>query len=661
MESFASAAGLASRRKTLLVLVGGIVVAVFFVILAVVLGKVQHALFVREMSRLLKGPVTFDAIRSEGNALALANLRVKTLDGLLDVSAPEARVVRERGAVMVHLSGGTVRFIDRRSATVMLVARDVTGVLAFAGKSRSFQVTGTVGSGMAEEPFAGVGQTDAAGRLVQHWSADALPAIAFAGAFRPASGVTVKGGMLRDVSLDDVGGAFHGSARIDNASATFDGHALRALHGTLRLGNRALAAPKLEGTLDGFPLSLAGEVDDLPTRFSWLHGGSEDLQSIAWLVKTIAAEANVTFLHVDTTAPGLVFAQYGMQTPNGPVAISLLRMNPAEKTLRIDTALAGDHIFSRGERTSALAVRTGAVAGVNGDYFDIGRTYQPQGLLISHRAMLHSPGTRASVVIDKNNHLFINDYSLVGTVRSPRHRFPVTQLNWWPAGDVTVITPAFGKEIPASPGTVFAKLEPFARVPHRYRVVSLTESIKPIPVTFGLAFGPLTHEHLHVGEVLDLNYHLEPYVPNVVAAISSGPWLIRNGAWYEDKYAPAPAERDVRWPVVAVGTQRDGHVLLAAVDGRHPERSIGMTRPDFGKLLLWFDVREALALDSGGSVTMVSRSPGDVTATVRNVPSDFSAERWISDALLIYSTAPLPTLVDPGAAPTPVREARPKP
>ena len=131
--------------------------------------------------------------------------------------------------------------------------------------------------------------------------------------------------------------------------------------------------------------------------------------------------------------------------------------------------------------------------------------------------------------------------------------------------------------------------------------------------------------------------------------------------WYEDKYAPAPAERDVRWPVIAIGAQRDGHVLLAAVDGRHPERSIGMTRPEFGDLLLRFGVIDALALDSGGSVTMVSRSPGDLTATVRNVPSDSSSERWISDALLVYSTAPPPSLLQSNAAPTPAPEARPSP
>jgi len=50
-----------------------------------------------------------------------------------------------------------------------------------------------------------------------------------------------------------------------------------------------------------------------------------------------------------------------------------------------------------------------------------------------------------------------------------------------------------------------------------------------------------------------------------------------------------------------------------------------------------------------------------LNVSVRNVPSDNSAERWISDALFLYSTAPAPKIVAPVLAPTPAPEARPSP
>ena len=128
--------------------------------------------------------------------------------------------------------------------------------------------------------------------------------------------------------------------------------------------------------------------------------------------------------------------------------------------------------------------------------------------------------------------------------------------------------------------------------------------------------------------------------------------MLKDGQWFEDPRAPAPEERNVQWPVIAIGTTPENTLLLAAVDGRHPERSIGMRRPEFAELLQRFGVLDAMALDSGGSVTMVSRAPGDAGVTVRNVPSDDSYERYVADGLFVYSSAPPGTLVVPrlGAA-----------
>jgi hypothetical protein len=168
----------------------------------------------------------------------------------------------------------------------------------------------------------------------------------------------------------------------------------------------------------------------------------------------------------------------------------------------------------------------------------------------------------------------------------------------------------------------------------------------PIPAVLGLGFSDALHEPLpRPGDVVDVRYALDPPVPDAFAGVGSGPLLLKDGEWYEDTHAPAPDERDVQWPVVAVGTLADGTLIFVAVDGRHPERSIGMARPEFGALLRGLGVVDAMALDSGGSVTMVARSPGAHAVTLHNVPSDNSYERYVSDALFAYSTAPEGTIV----------------
>jgi len=178
-----------------------------------------------------------------------------------------------------------------------------------------------------------------------------------------------------------------------------------------------------------------------------------------------------------------------------------------------------------------------------------------------------------------------------------------------------------------------------------------------IPVTFGLGFSDQLHEPLpNVGDDVELHYALDPPVPGAVAGIGSGPLLLKDGQWFEDRHAPAPDERNVQWPVVAIGTMPGDTLMLVSVDGRHPERSIGMTRPEFGDLLRGFGMIDAMALDSGGSVTLVSRAPGNSAVTVRNVVSDFSQERYVTDGLFVYSSAPLGTIVTsprPHVEPTP--------
>ena len=95
---------------------------------------------------------------------------------------------------------------------------------------------------------------------------------------------------------------------------------------------------------------------------------------------------------------------------------------------------------------------------------------------------------------------------------------------------------------------------------------------------------------------------------------------MRDGKWYEDPHAPAPDERDVHWAVVGPGMLPDKTLLFFEVDARRPLYSNGMTRPEFGALMLRFGVTDGFALDSGGSATMVARMPGDDKASLATAP-----------------------------------------
>jgi hypothetical protein len=91
--------------------------------------------------------------------------------------------------------------------------------------------------------------------------------------------------------------------------------------------------------------------------------------------------------------------------------------------------------------------------------------------------------------------------------------------------------------------------------------------------------------------------------------------------------------------VIAVGIGRDGRsITLVEVDGRQPNLSIGLTRPELASYLRWLGAYQAMAFDSGGSAEVVARLPGQPVPTVVNSPSD-GRERPVANALLVYSTA----------------------
>ena len=401
-------------------------------------------------------------------------------------------------------------------------------------------------------------------------------------------------------------------------------------------------------------------MHDLRSHYRWLAQGTNDLHGLVRLARIIAAEPALRGpVEIEPIAPGLALGQYHMLGDHGPLAVSVLSADPAEKTLRFDTAIASDHVISGGERTSAMGVRTRAVAGVNGDYFDIGRTYQPQGMLVHGGELFRGPTDRAVATIDRNMHATFGEFHMKGTLTTSRGTVRVTEFNDWPPGYVSVITPHYGLELRPGDAT-FVELVSAGK--NTYRVASVTPGVGAIPVRFGIAIGKLAKiPPPAVGEIVRLSYATDPPIADVVAAIGGGPILIKDGVPYEDPHAPAPDERDFRWPVVALAQNKDGRLDLVAVDGRHPERSVGMTRPEFAELLERYGETDAMALDSGGSVTLVARTPGDANVSVRNVPSDFSEERWVSDALYLYSSAPRPTIVTPKIATTPIPEERPTP
>jgi hypothetical protein len=344
-------------------------------------------------------------------------------------------------------------------------------------------------------------------------------------------------------------------------------------------------------------------------------------------------------------APGVSRATYRLSTSSGPLVVHIVAVDPHEPTLRLDAIVAHDHLVSQGETVSSMAARSGAVAGVNADYFDIGQTNQPLNVVVRAGELWRTPSARAALSVGVDRSVRMGSVHFMGEVRYGETQVPLTGVGIWPPqGGASLLLPSYGALRPA-PGVRVAMLEPLEVAPgaQTYRVTRVDAADGAAPLVPPLlAFGPAALALAPMpapGETVALDASLDPALSSLTCAVGGGPLLVAGGAAVEDPNSPAPEERDRRFPVSGAATLSDGTLLLVAVDGRSPPLSIGLTRPEFAALLLGLGARDALAFDSGGSATLVARVLGDERASVLNAPSD-GLERPVADGLFVFSDAP---------------------
>jgi exopolysaccharide biosynthesis protein len=89
---------------------------------------------------------------------------------------------------------------------------------------------------------------------------------------------------------------------------------------------------------------------------------------------------------------------------------------------------------------------------------------------------------------------------------------------------------------------------------------------------------------------------------------------------------------DPTYPQTAVGRTADNRLILFVADGRQPGFSEGMTYEEVAQVLRGFGAVDAIALDGGGSATMVLAEGENGEPVVVNRPSD-GTERAVGNNL----------------------------
>ncbi|PRX97164.1 phosphodiester glycosidase family protein [Allonocardiopsis opalescens] len=405
---------------------------------------------------------------------------------------------------------------------------------------------------------------------------------------------------------------------------------------------RALAAPLslavvlgLAGTGYADPAPSAGADPVAASAPAAAAASSGGPAAVPLTAGASAAERIDTRSWERPVAPGVELAQADSYDPRGWQRITSLSLD-LDGGARVEYLSPGS--VAETEVISAQADRVGAVAAINGDFFDINNSGAPLGAAVADGEIIKSPTPDwpRAVTVDAEGVGRVQDILFDGTVTLPGGELALDQLNspQLRSGGVAAFTSLWG-EYPRSRAVQGA-----AQVTEVVVVDGVVTEVRdaagegPIgadtTVLVGREAGAARLAELAPGDPVAVDYELAGLEGAALdTAIGGRQLLVEDGRVREvNDVTPEPR--------TAVGFSEDGtDMYLVTADGRQAN-SRGATLREMGERLRELGAHVGLELDGGGSSTLAARLPGGDSVQVENDPGS-ETERPVPNGLAVFA------------------------
>lgn len=309
-------------------------------------------------------------------------------------------------------------------------------------------------------------------------------------------------------------------------------------------------------------------------------------------------------------APGVRWRQYSGTSKRwkAPLFANVLEFDPRDPRYRVAVIQAQGKAPSYRESTRRIAAKSGAIAAINGSYFEfqVRRSNgDPIGLVLSEGALVNAArGDRPALGIMPDGRVFF------GTPSRKRDAAAALQLERLAGLRETAVA----ARPPEAPGSLLERtMLAIGRYVPRQSAVAATRSLSASsPYRNATGLGAPWDGALHGLEGGPLLVHDGKRVP-----LRGFNWSILKG----------------REPRTAVGLTREGKMVWITIDGRRPGHSMGTDLDEVTQLFLSLGAVEALNWDGGGSTTMV----------IKGQPVTKIATGWVrevSNALVLIPAKP---------------------
>lgn len=340
----------------------------------------------------------------------------------------------------------------------------------------------------------------------------------------------------------------------------------------------------------------------------------------------------------------VVFKTYNQVTNQGLRDIYVLEVPTNDKNIIINNT-SSKKDFNFKETVQELINSSGAVAGINGDFFAMSGAYSiAQGTVVNNGELIASDllnnlykDEYATFLLDKEGNPFIDylkvdiDFLNNGVENLKVHYYNKYSEMTYP---IYIDRKAMASSVPVDQS--FANVSKIVVKDGVVTYISTPGEKVDIPENgYVIMFGEHSADYIRacvkVSDKAEISINTTVDLSNMFTTMGGGGKLLEDGQIvYDDGFVP-----EGRHPRTSLGYTKDNlKLIMVVVDGRG--KSIGANKNELANIMIRLGAYDAVNLDGGGSSTMVIKEPEDSQTKVVNIPSD-GRQRKVINSLGVYN------------------------
>jgi trimeric autotransporter adhesin len=383
-----------------------------------------------------------------------------------------------------------------------------------------------------------------------------------------------------------------------------------------------------------------------------------------------AASSGLKLISEQSITSGAIHKKYvwEIERKGQPAQVSaqVIEVDLHNPYVLVDTMAGTGGQFTKKQTIREMAVDTGAVAAVNGDFYNTKAEGVPMGPQVMNHEMLATPPYLPgfySFAITADRKPIVDLFTYEGNIiTKDGASYPLGGINktyYWfePSGQHSHIdglfmyTNAWGQVDRSNDGVTY----PTEVLVQNNIITEIAPSgiinmVAPKDGYILRAAGKadeFVREHMKVGDPITADYQVLAQDPNKSYDATQFQMMIGGHTILVDEGKPAAFSREVsslggNRSRTAIGYSKDERfVYLITADNAGDSKGLSMT--ELQKLMIEIGVWKGINLDGGGSTQLVTRPLGEFQVQLSNTP-EFGSERKVVNGVGVYSIAPKGTV-----------------